>query len=389
MFVMEERTYLDYAATTPLDDKVFNAMLPYFSNKFGNPSSIHTWGQQADDAVESARETVVRLMNAERYTVFFTSGGSESDNLAIRGAAHAAKKCRNAYHLLVSPVEHPAVAKTALSLLDEGFEVEWLPVDGFGMVDPNDVAKRIRKDTALVSVIYGNNEIGTINPIGEIGKVCVERGIFFHTDGVQAAAHLRMDFGQNGIGGFSAGAHKFYGPKGVGILLVADRSMIEPVQTGGGQEFGMRAGTHNVPGIVGLGKAYEITCNDMEQNNQHTLLLRDKILTGVTQTIAGTRITGHPTQRLSNHASFIFENVDGNALLMILDAGGFACSSGSACKSGNPKPSNVLIALGIDERSALGSLRVTLGRNTTEEEVQRFLDYLPEAVSKVRKLYAG
>jgi cysteine desulfurase len=364
---MKKRIYLDYAATTPLDKEVLDAMMPYFSDKFGNPSSIHTWGQQADDAVESAREKIIKLMNAERYTVLFTSGGSESDNLALRGAAHAAMKNRDACHLLISPVEHPAIAKTALSLIDEGFEVEWLPVDGDGMVDPRDVEKRIRKDTALVSVIYGNNEIGTINPVEEIGKICIEQGIFFHTDGVQAAAHLRMDFKKNTIGGFSAGAHKFYGPKGVGILLVADRSMIEPIQTGGGQEFGMRAGTHNVPAIVGLAKAYEITCNGMEQNNQHTMLLRDRILTGVTQSISGTRITGHPTKRLSNHASFIFDDVDGNELLMLLDAGGFACSSGSACKSGNPKPSDVLIALGIDKRKALGSLRVTRSEEHTSE----------------------
>jgi cysteine desulfurase len=386
---MKERIYLDYAATTPLDNEVLDTMLPFYSEKFGNPSSIHTWGQQADDAVESARETIIRLMNAERYTVLFTSGGSESDNLAIRGAAHTARKNRDACHILISPVEHPAVAKTALSLNDEGFEVEWLPVDSDGMVDPKDVDTRIRRDTALVSVIYGNNEIGTINPIEEIGKICTEKGIFFHTDGVQAAAHLQMDFEKNKIGGFSAGAHKFYGPKGVGILLVADRSMIESIQTGGGQEFGMRAGTHNVPGIVGLAKAYEITCHDMEQNNQHTIFLRDRILKEVTQSISGTRITGHATQRLSNHASFIFDDVDGNALLMMLDAGGFACSSGSACKSGNPKPSDVLIAMGTDERRALGSLRVTLGRNTTAEEVQKFLDFLPDAIIKARKLYAG
>jgi len=386
---MTERIYLDYAATTPLDKKVLDAMLPYYSEKFGNPSSIHTWGQQADDAVESARETIIRLMNAESYTVLFTSGGSESDNLALRGAAHAARKNRDACHLLISPVEHPAIAKTALSLIDEGFEVEWLPVDSNGIVDPKDVITHIRKDTALVSVIYGNNEIGTINPVDEISEICTEYGIFFHTDGVQAAAHLRMDFKKNSFAGFSAGAHKFYGPKGVGILLVSDRSLIEPIQTGGGQEFGMRAGTHNVPGIIGLAKAYEITCCDMEQNNQHTMLLRDRILTGVMQSISGTRITGHPKQRLPNHASFVFDDVDGNTLLMMLDAGGFACSSGSACKSGNPKPSDVLIALGIDKQKSLGSLRVTLGRNTTADEVQRFLDYLPGVVSKARKLYAG
>lgn len=385
---MKERIYLDYAATTPLDERVFAAMQPYFSEKFGNPSSIHTWGQEADDAVESARETIEKLMIAEKFTTFFTSGGTESDNLAVRGAAHAAMKNRNARHLLISPIEHPAVAKTAISLIDEGFQVEWLPVDDFGMVDPTDVEKRIRTDTALVSVIYGNNEIGTINPIEEIGKVCTERGVFFHTDGVQAAAHLNMDFSKNFIGGFSAGAHKFYGPKGVGIFLVSDRSMLEHVQTGGGQEFGMRAGTHNVPGIVGLARAYEITCMDMDQNNKHTSILRDEIFEGVIQSIPDVQITGHPTQRLSNHASFVFGKVNGNVLLMMLDAGGFACSSGSACKSGNPKPSDVLIAIGLDERNALGSLRVTLGRNTTEDEVQRFIAFLPDAVKRARKVYA-
>ncbi len=379
------KTYLDYAATTPVHPEVLEAMLPYFTGLFANPSSIHTPGQQAENVLESARETIAELVNAKPNEIVFTSCGSESDNLALRGTAFAARRDRKANHILISPVEHHAVLHTALQLSElHGFELEYLPVDTYGMVSPEDVYHLLRPDTAVVSIIMANNEIGTINPISEISAVCREKGVPFHTDAVQAGAHLALDVQSLGIDLLSLGAHKFYGPKGVGALYVREGTPLVPIQTGGGQEFGLRAGTSNVPYIAGMAKAFEIVYGDMEKNHAHVSPLRDRVIGRVLEEIPDSALTGHPQRRLPNHTSFVFKGVDGNALLMSLDLQGFACSSGSACKTGLPEPSEVLLSIGFPPDWALGSLRVTLGNHTQAEEVEHFLNILPGTVERVR-----
>lgn len=385
---MTPKIYLDYAATTPVDPRVLEAMLPYFSEKFGNPSSVHYFGQQAEAALEEARQKVACILNCSPQEIIFTSCGSESDNLALRGVAFAARQQRDANHILISPVEHHAVSRTAEQLAHIfGFDLEYLPVDQYGLVSPNEVASRLRKDTALVSVIYANNEIGTINPIAEIGEVCREHGVPFHTDAVQAAAYLPVDVQALNVDLLSIGAHKFYGPKGVGALYIRKDTPILPVQTGGAQEFGLRAGTHNIPYIVGLAEALRLAQTEREQRSAHVRQLRDIIINRILDEIPASRLTGHPNQRLPNHASFAFENVDGNALLTLLDTTGFACSSGSACKTGNPEPSEVLTAIGLPRTLALGSLRVTLGMQTRAEDIEAFLGALPELIERARALY--
>jgi cysteine desulfurase len=383
---MNERVYLDYAATTPLDERVLAVMLPYFTATFGNPSSVHVWGQAAEAALEEARAGMARRLNAAPEEVIFTGCGTESDNLALRGTAHAMRKARGAAHLLISPVEHHAVTHTAHQLAEEGFSVEMLPVDGYGRVDPADIANRLRADTALVSVIYANNEIGTINPVAAIGRVCRERGVPFHTDAVQAAAHLKMDVEADCVDLLSLGAHKFYGPKGVGALYVRKGTPLETVQTGGGQERGLRAGTQNIPYIVGMAEAFRLAQEGAAERRAAILPLRGHLIGSVLENIPQAQLTGHPEERLPNHASFVFQGVDGNQLLMMLDVAGFGCSSGSACKTGSPKPSEVLTALGLADDWALGSLRVTLGRDTTPQALQAFLAALPGLVAAQRKL---
>ena len=379
--------YLDYAATTPVDPQVLDAMLPYFSQVFGNPSSIHSFGQHAEAALEQARETTAQALNCRPDEVIFTSCGSESDNLALRGAAHAAKKMRHACHILTSLVEHHAVLHTARQLADlDGFDLEIVPVDEFGMVNPDDVASRLQPDTAIVSVMYANNEIGTINPISEIGEICRQRGVAFHTDAVQAAAYLPVDVNELNVDLLAIGAHKFYGPKGVGALYIRKGTPLIPSQTGGGQEFNLRAGTHNIPYIVGLAEAFRLAQTERRERIEHLKPMRDYLIGQVLEGISDARLTGHPSQRLPNHASFVFDGVDGNALLMMLDVEGFACSSGSACKTGNPEPSDVLIAMGIPRSWAFGSLRVTLGVQTTLGEIEAFLKALPSLVEKIRTL---
>ncbi|MEX1071430.1 MAG: cysteine desulfurase family protein, partial [Anaerolineales bacterium] len=352
--------YLDYAATTPLDPQVLEAMQPYFGGDFGNPSSVHGFGQRAETALEEARQRMAELLNAQPEEILFTSGGTESDNLALRGGALAARQQGGVNHILISPVEHHAVSKTAEQLASHfGFELELLPVDEFGMVHPEEVSKRIRPETTLVSVILGNNEIGTINPIEEIAAICRERAVVLHSDGVQSGAYLRLDVQKLGVDLLSIGAHKFYGPKGVGALYVRTGTALLPSQTGGSHEFALRAGTPNVAYIVGMAKAFELAQNEIEQRTNRLVDLRDRVIEGVLNSIPDSRLSGHRQLRLANHASFVFKGVDGNALLMLLDNAGFACSSGSACKTGDPEPSDVLLAMGFSREWALGSLRVT------------------------------
>ena len=382
-----DRIYLDYAATTPVAPRVLDAMLPYFSDTFGNPSSVHRYGQRAEAVVDSARETVASILNCRPDEIIFTSCGSEADNLALRGAALAAREKTGANWILTARTEHHAVIRTVEQLEKHyGFQVEWLDVDEFGMVHPETVEKAICHATALVSVMYANNEIGTLNPIREIAEICHRNGVLFHTDAVQAAAYLPVDVKSLDTDLLSLGAHKFYGPKGVGALYVRKGAALIPHLSGGGQEFGLRAGTHNVPYIVGFAEALRLTAAERDQRIAHVKPLRDRILGAVLEEIPDSRITGHPESRLPNHASFAFKDVDGNLLLTLLDAAGFACSSGSACKTGNPEPSDVLTNLGLPREWALGSLRVTLGVDTTPAHVDAFLKTLPPLVQKARDL---
>jgi cysteine desulfurase len=384
--------YLDYSATTPVDSRVLDAMSPWFSASFGNPSSVHRYGQQAEAAVDSARETVARVLNCRPDEIIFTSCGSESDNLAIRGAAYGlrafeAREKTGAKWILASRAEHPAVTKTLLHLERyEGFLIEWLDVNEQGMVTPQAVSKAICRNTALVSVMYANNEIGTINPVRDIAEICRASNILFHTDAVQAAAYLPVDVNELGVDMLSLGAHKFYGPKGVGALYVRKGTPLIPHLTGGGQEFGLRAGTQNVPYIVGFAEALRLTHEEREQRVAHVRPLRDKIIGTVLETIPDSRLTGDMAARLPQHASFAFKDVAGNLLLTLLDAAGFALSSGSACKTGNPEPSEVMNAIGLSREWGLGSLRVTLGTGTTTEHVESFLSVLPGLVESARKL---
>ena len=382
-----EKIYLDYAATTPVDPRVMEAILPFFTKKFGNPSSIHRFGQKADAALESARQKIAETLHCAPQEILFTSCGSESDNLALRGAAWAARQQRGANHILISPVEHHAVSRTAEQLAELfGFKLEYLSIDAYGIVHPEEVARRLRPETAVVSVIHANNEIGSLNPIAEIGAVCRDQGIPFHSDSVQGAAHLPINLQALNTDLLSIGAHKFYGPKGVGALYVRQGVTIKASQTGGSQEFGLRAGTPNIPLIVGMAEALRLAQNEAATRHEHLVPLRDQMIGTVLEEIPRTKLTGHPSQRLPNHASFAFEGVDGNLLLMLLDVEGFACSSGSACKTGNPEPSGVLKALGLPREWGLGSLRVTVGKDTSADDVHKFLNVLPKLVAQARSM---
>jgi cysteine desulfurase len=379
--------YLDYAATTPMDARVLDAMLPYFRESYGNPSSIHRYGQKAESAVEAAREKVAAILHCRPDEIIFTSCGSEADNLALRGAAMARRNAFDETWILTAKTEHDAVKKTAQQLEKEyGFLLEWLDVDEHGAVTAESLSKAVCNQTVLASVMYANNEIGTINPIRDLAEISRENNILFHTDAVQAAAYLDVNVETLGVDLLSLGGHKYYGPKGVGALYVRKGTKLIPHMTGGGQENGLRAGTHNVPYIVGFAEALHLAAEEREARTSHVKPLRDQVIGRVLEEISDSKLTGHPENRLPNHASFVFKDVDGNFLLQLLDSAGFACSSGSACKTGNPEPSDVITSLGHSRDWALGSLRVTLGVDSTPQHVDAFLKVLPELVEKARAL---
>ncbi len=337
--------------------------------------------------MEDARETVAAALHCQPDEVIFTSCGSESDNLALRGGAQAMAEKTGRKWILTSQTEHHAVSKTAEQLAGhDGFSLEWLPVNEYGMVTPEAVENAMCDETAIVSVMYANNEIGTLNPIQEIAEICHRYGALFHTDAVQAAAYLPVDVTELGADLISLGGHKFYGPKGIGVLYVRKDTPLLPQITGGGQEHGLRAGTSNVPYMVGFAEALRLSVEEREERVAHVRPLRDRIIGAVLEEIPDSRLTGHPELRLPNHVSFAFKNVDGNLLLQMLDAAGFACSSGSACKTGNPEPSEVTSAIGLSREWGLGSLRVTLGSGTTIEHVESFFQTLPSLVENVREL---
>jgi len=379
--------YLDYAATTPVDSRVLHAMIPYFSESYGNPSSIHRYGQKAESALDDAREKVADVLHCRPEEIIFTSCGSESDNLALRGAALAKRKASGVTRILTAKNEHHAVSRTAEQLEKEfGFLLDWLSLDADGAVMPSALAQALTRETALASVMYANNEIGTINPIHELANFARSQEVIFHTDAVQAAAYLDVNVETLGVDLMSLGGHKFYAPKGVGALYVRKGTGLVSHLTGGGQEFGLRAGTQNMPYIVGFAEALRLAAEEREVRTAHVKPLRDQIIGRVLEEIPDSQLTGHPENRLPNHASFVFKDVDGNLLLQMLDSAGFACSSGSACKTGNPEPSEVISALGYSRDWALGSLRVTLGVDSTPEHVELFLKTLPGLVEKARGL---
>ncbi len=380
-----DRIYLDYAATTPMDRRVFEKMTPFFTEHFGNPSSIHFFGQNAETAVDNSRRTIADLFQTSSEGVIFTSGGTESDNLALRGTAFWRRKTIGANKIIISPVEHHAILTTAEQLRDEfGFELSFVDVDPLGRVDLNDLERKLDENTAIVSTIYANNEIGTINPVKSIADLCHERGVPFHSDAVQAAAHLDFNLVNTPIDMISIGAHKFYGPKGIGALVCRNEPELYSQMTGGKQEENHRAGTHNVPSIVGMAEALRLSREQIGTRSPELSKMRDILIEKVTGRIENVSLTGDPVNRLPNHASFVFEGVDGNQLLIQLDMAGFACSSGSACKIGDPQPSDVLLALGIPPQRALGSLRVTLGSGTSMDQVEKFTQVLPKLVETNR-----
>ena len=381
---------MDHAATTPVLPEVLAAMLPLYTDSFGNPSSIYTLAQEARKAVGDARETVARVLGARMSEVVFTSGGTESDNTALKGAAFALRN--NGNHIITTSIEHHAVLHTCHQLEQFGFEVTYLPVDQYGMVDPDEVARAIDGRTILVSVMYANNEIGTVQPIAEISQVVKgeaqrqRRTIVMHTDAVQAAGFLDLNVKMLGVDMLSLSAHKFYGPKGVGVLYVRRGTPFEPQQMGGGQERQRRSGTENGPGIVGLAEALGIATEQREFANQHCRRLRDKIIAGLQETVDRVYLNGHPTQRLPNNVNVCFEAVEGEPILLGLDFSGICASSGSACSSASLEPSHVLLAIGRPADLAQGSLRLTLGVENTDEEVDYLLEVLPGLVNRLRAM---
>ncbi len=377
--------YLDHAATTAVRPEVVEAMLPYFTERYGNASSIYSLGREADQAIDEARLKVAGILGARPEEVIFTSGGSESDNLAIRGVLWASHDKGN--HVITSSVEHHAVGHTCEQLEKLfGVEVTYLPVDRYGMVDPADVARSITDRTVLISIMYANNEVGTIQPIAEIGRIARDRGVPFHTDAVQAGGTLDLDVDGLNVDLLSLSAHKFYGPKGVGVLYVRRGTPLVPTQTGGGHEGNQRAGTENVPYIVGLAEALRLAYQEKERNNQEIEQLRDRLVEGVLSSIWDCELTGHPTQRLPNNASFVFKYVEGEAILLNLDLLGIAASSGSACSTGSMEASHVLAAMGIPPEVAHGSLRLTLGIDNREEDIDYVLEALPGVAAKLRAM---
>jgi cysteine desulfurase len=386
----ERPIYLDHAATTPTDPRVVEAMLPYFSDVYGNPSSTHGFGRQAAKAVEQARDTIAQILGSERGEIIFTSCGTESNNIALRSMVYRAETLGKLAHLLTARTEHHAISHTAAQLaLLQGVLVSWLSVRRDGTVTPEALKEALFPDgnTTLVSVMYANNEVGTIQPIGELAEIAHSRGALFHSDAVQAAGQLPLKVGELGVDMLSLTAHKFYGPKGVGLLYVRRDLDVIPAQTGGGQESNRRAGTHNVPFIVGMAKALELAYAELTERVAHFHHLRDTLISGVLAAVPGTQLTGGDVDhRLPNHASFIIDGIDANQLLMHLDLSGIAASSGSACNTGSPEPSDVLLAMGYDEKAAMSSLRLTVGRQTTMTDVDTLLAVLPEAVHRVRQV---
>ena len=379
-----ERIYLDNAATTRVRPEVAEAVLPAMTETYGNASSVHSFGREAKKAMEKARAQVAAAIGAKKEEIYFTAGGSEADNWAIKGAAHALR--RKGLHIITTAIEHHAVLHTCQALEKEGFEVTYLPVDEYGLVTPEQMEAAIRPDTILVSVMAANNEIGTIEPIAEIGAVCRAHKVLFHTDAVQAVGHMPLDVAAMQIDMLSLSGHKFYAPKGVGALYIRTGVRIENLIEGGAQERNRRAGTENVPAIVGMGRAIELITAEMAEENARISGLRDRLIAGILDAIPESGLNGHPTKRLPGNVNVSIRYIEGEALLLSLDMAGIAASSGSACTSGSLDPSHVLLAIGLPHEIAHGSLRLTIGRDNTQDEIDRVLEELPKIVSRLRAM---
>lgn len=375
--------YLDHAATTPVRPEVVDAMLPYFTDKFGNASTIYSWGREARKALDEARNTVAEVIKADFNEIVFTGSGTEADNMAIKGAVW--NYCNKGRHLITTNIEHHGVLHTMKWLEKEGYEVTYLPVNEQGLIDITDFKNALRDDTILVSVMHANNEIGTIQPIAEIGRITREKGVLMHTDAVQTVGSLAVDVDQLNVDLLSMSAHKFYGPKGVGALYVRKGIKLNPLLHGGAQERYQRASTENIAGIVGLARALELADKERDSNTSHITALRNKLIDGILA-MPHTRLNGSRTQRLPNNVNVCFEFIEGESLLLNLDMQQIAASSGSACTSGSLEPSHVLLALGLSHEIAHGSLRLTLGRNNTDSEIDYVLGHLPVIVDRLRQM---
>lgn len=380
----DTKVYLDHAATTPVREEVIEAMLPYFNKKFGNPSSVYSIGRDSKRAIEEARETVAKAIGAQAKELFFTGSGTEADNWAIKGVAYANQK--KGKHIITSSIEHHAVLHTCQYLEREGFEVTYLPVDADGLLTAQQVADAIRPDTILVTIMFANNEIGTIQPISEIGKVTREKGVIFHTDAVQAVGNVDINVEDMNIDLLSMSSHKFYGPKGVGALYIRKGVKITSIMHGGAQERNRRASTENVPAIVGLAKAIEIATANMEAYNKKLLALRERTIKEIEEKIPYIKLNGHREKRLPGNVNFSFSFIEGESLLLMLDMSGIAASSGSACTSGSLDPSHVLLAIGLPHETAHGSLRLSFGDENTNEDVDYLMEVLPNIVQKLREM---
>ena len=379
-----DRIYLDYAATSPVLPEVLDAMLPFFMSCFGNPSGIHENGRETRKAVEQARREVAETLGAESREIVFTSGGSESDNLAIEGTAFALREKGN--HIITSQIEHHAVLNTCRWLEKQGFRVTYLPVDASGLVDPDSVRDAIGNDTVLVSIMTANNEIGTVEPVSEIGEICREKGVLFHTDAVQAIGMMNIHAAEINADLISLSAHKFHGPKGTGALYIRKGTKLESLIHGGAQERGLRAGTENVPGIVGMGKAITVAAKEREENQQRIRELRDQMIRIVLERIPGSQLNGHPEKRLANNCHFSFAGIESEALLLRLDLAGISVSGGSACTSGSMEPSHVLQAIGLKDEMLKSGIRMTMGRETTREEIEKTAEKMSEIIADLRQM---
>lgn len=381
---MNRRVYFDYSATTPMKKEVLEEMLPFFNTDFGNPSSIHSYGRQGKTALDIARDKVAKTLNAKSEEIFFTGGGSEADNWAIKGVAYANRAKGN--HIITTKIEHHAVLHTCEYLAKEGFEVTYLDVDQYGLIDMDDLKNAIKENTILITIMYANNEIGTMQPIKEIAQLAKDKNIIFHTDAVQAYGNEIIDVHELGVDLMSISAHKVYGPKGVGALYIRKGLRIHQLIHGGAQEKRRRAGTENIPGIVGFGKAAELAYENIGAHIEKMTIMRDRLIQEIMEQIPYTKLNGHPTKRLPGNANISFEFIEGESLLLSLDMVGIAASSGSACTSGSLDPSHVLMAIGLSHEIAHGSLRLTVGDFNTEEDIDYVIEKLPPIVDRLRQM---
>lgn len=378
-----KKIYLDYAATTPVDPRVIKVMLPYLKEKFGNTMSLHSFGQEAKEVLERSREVIAGLMKAKAEEIVFTSSATESNNLVLKGISSANRK--KGEHIIISSLEHPCIGETANWLENHGFKITRVLVDKYGLVNPADVRKAIKKNTILVSIIHASNEIGTIQPIEKIGKICKEKGVYFHTDAAQSFGKVKIDVNKMNIDLLTASSHKMYGPKGAACLFVREGTRIEPILHGGGHESGLRPSTVNIPAIVGFAEAVRICKREMEKEGKRLIRLRDKLIKNILK-IEGAYLNGHPSKRLPNNANFRFSFIEGESLVIQLDLLGISASTGSACSSIKLEPSKVLLAIGLKPQEAHGSLRLSLGRWTTEKDIDYVLKVLPGIIKKLREI---